>query len=108
MLKILGVIYLFMFSVMVNAGSLNCPNSTDYCEIYGTKVDALYINAGGTVLIGLPFVSGWLTLGNITDNDIVKTMYSMALAAKTTADDKVWVRWNKTSLNVSIVSLNWH
>ena len=100
-LMILGMI----LSISVFAET--CPEDQDFCEIYGTEISAVYANKDGFANIKVPSVSGWLYLGNMNDNDGVKGMYSTAMAAQLASKNNVWVRWDKSTKKVVVVTIGY-
>lgn len=58
----------------------------------GTKITEVYINSGGSMIIQVEGVSGYLTLGTV-GNKTAEIMYSTALAAKLSSHSNVWVRY---------------
>lgn len=105
---LLRIVLLFL-AVLISTSSNaeSCPSGQSFCEIYGTEISAVYINQFGEALIGLPTIDGWLQLGNVQNDDIVKSMYSSALAIKASNSKRAWVRWNSSTRKVIVVSLDW-
>lgn len=73
-----------------------------------TKINEVYVNKDGLMMIKIEGVTGYMTLGSAGDK-AAEMMYSTALAAKISGQSNVWVRyWDATSgyATVDIVSID--
>jgi hypothetical protein len=67
-------------------------SSAEMLDKYNTKITVVYINSGGQYLMQVEGISGWLALGKAGD-PIADALYSTALTAKVSNQQKVWVRY---------------
>lgn len=98
---------LLLLFVGFESMAVSCPTNYDFCEIYGTQITSVYVNDSGLALIKVSGFNGWLTIGNVAEQESVRFMYSTALAIKTTQYERAWVRWHETTKTVKIISYDW-
>jgi hypothetical protein len=56
------------------------------------KIIEVYINSGGTMLIKVEGINGYLALGKV-GNRTAEIMYSTALSAKVSTQNNLWIRY---------------
>ena len=90
--------------------SLGFPlKALSYEEKFNAEIKAAYINSSNQALIQVKGVIGWLKLGD-TDKSDTRSMFAIALAAKSASQNDLWVRWEPVTTGypqVTILSMGY-
>ena len=83
-------ISILMFSVLVSLFTLSAH--AEMHDLGSASISQVYINSGGVMLMQVPGVSGYLSIGKVGDKTS-EILYSTALAAKLSNQTNLWIRY---------------
>lgn len=100
-MKISALSIIILFGVLFASGA-----NADMHDKGAATIEEVYVNSGGTMLIRVGGISGYLSLGTVGDK-YAEIMYSTALAAKISNQSNLWIRYYDTEgyPSVGIISI---
>lgn len=84
------IFFVPMFSVL--ASLLTLSANSEMHDLNGASISQVYINSGGVMLMQVPGVSSYLSIGKVGDKTS-EMLYSTALAAKLSNQTNLWIRY---------------